>query len=129
MRAIYFLVLSLYLGSVSLAHARDHAGQYSLGLGAGVVTEAPWATAPFREAVSLGPKASVFARWHYLSHHSGLELSYDTFSFGSSDLASNSLIASYFYRFDVSGPAHPMVGFGIGHSWTKNYFLTGDYDT
>ncbi|RZA09321.1 MAG: OmpA family protein [Proteobacteria bacterium] len=129
MKALSFLALIFCFGNAHTAHARDHAGQFSLGLGAGIITEAPWATPPFREAVTLGPKASVFGRWHYLSHHSGLELSYDTFSHGGSNLSSNSLIGSYFYRFDVSGPAHPMVGFGIGHSWTKNYFLSGDYNT
>lgn len=111
------------------AFARDHAGQFSVGAGAGVLTEAPWATEAFRDAVSPGPRATVFGRWHYLSHHSGLELSFDYLRHPGADLSSRSLIGSYFWRFDLNGPVHPTVGFGIGHSWTKNYFRTGDYNT
>jgi outer membrane protein OmpA-like peptidoglycan-associated protein len=111
------------------AEARDHAGQFSLGAGAGLITEAPWASSAFKDAVTTGPRFSLFGRWHYLSHHSGLELSYDSFHHGGIDLSSRSLIGSYFWRFDINGPVHPIVGFGLGHSWTKNYFRTGDYDT
>jgi len=110
------------------ALATDRAGQYSLGASAGFVSAAPWAKEAFREAVSTGPRASAFGRWHYLSHNSGLELSFDYFNHGGG-LSSKALIGSYFWRFDRNGFVHPLVEFGIGHSWTKNYFRTGDYNT
>ena len=123
-------VLALtFLALNPAAFARDHNGQFSVGAGAGPVLEAPWARDNFKDAVSPGPRATLFARSHYESSEAGWELSLDHLDFGSSSLTSTSVIVSYFYRWNVNSKLHPIFSFGIGHAWNRNYFSQGDYDT
>lgn len=111
------------------ASARDHNGQFSVGVGVGPVIEAPWAQDAFKDAVSPGPRGTLFARSHYQNSYAGWELSLDRLDFGSSSLNSTAAIVSYFYRWDVNAKLHPIFSFGIGHAWNRSYFSQGDYDS
>lgn len=118
--------LCVLLVSVS-AQATDRAGQVGVGGTLGFVHEAPWATAPYRHAVSIGPRVSVFGRWQHLTY-SGLELGLDYFSHSKSDLSVKAIRGTYLFRFLPESSWHPVFGVGFGLAKTNSYFQSGNVD-
>jgi OOP family OmpA-OmpF porin len=127
MTKLFFLLLAL--GCVDIAEARDRNGQVSIGAGAGPAIEAPWATREFRQAVGIGPRATLFGRYHYQSNYAGLEFSLDYFKMSQRTFWSRSGSVLLFWRFQPEARVHPVTAFGVGFAQAHGYFDSGDMDT
>ncbi len=120
------LLIALLLVATPLANATDRKKQFSVGAGAGLAMEAPWAEVAFSRAVGWGPKASLLARYHDPSSYAGFELSMDYLRFTEKNLSSHSLIMSFFWRFLPYSKLHPLASIGFGASDVNDFFRNGD---
>jgi OmpA-OmpF porin, OOP family len=110
------------------ASASDRTGQFSVGGGLGPVLSAPWMDKNARQKFSIGPAASVFARYHHASDKSGWELSLDSLlPRGSQDFRSHSATLSFFWRYLPEKQWRPILAFGLGAATVDNHFTARDH--